>query len=134
MGRAAPAESDLGTSESKHNEISVDRPEDGVAIVAICGEHETFSAPKLASVLDGLFAERVAVVADLTEAEFLDSSVIGALIRARGEARDRGLRFAVVVDDSTGWAVKKLLDVTGLLDVFDIRPDRASALAAVRGA
>lgn len=124
----------MGTSNSRHNEISVERPEPGVAIVAVRGEHETFSASKLASALDGLLAEGLAVVADLTEAEFLDSSVIGALIRARGQSRDLGLRFAVVVDDSTGWAVHRLLDVTGLLEVFDIRPDRASALAAVRGA
>ena len=122
----------MGTSNSRRSEIRVDRPEPGVAIVTVCGEHESFSAPKLAAELDTLLAEGAAIIADLTEADFLDSSVIGALLRGRAQARDRGTRFAVVVDDSTGWAVKRLLDVTGLLEVFEIRPDRASAVAAVR--
>jgi hypothetical protein len=40
--------------------------------------------------------------------------------------------MAIVLDDSTGWSVRRLFEVTGLETVFQIAGDRAAALAAVR--
>lgn len=103
-----------------------------MAIVAVRGEHESFSAPKLAGDLEALLGEGLALVIDLSEADFLDSTVVSVLLRARFDARERGSKLAIVVDDSTGWPVRRLFEVTGLDEVFDIAPSRKAAIAAVR--
>lgn len=110
----------------------MDRGEPGVAIVALRGEHETFSAHKIASTLESLLDEGVAVVVDLTEADFLDSAVVGALLRTRVEAIAREAKLAIVVDDTTGWAVRRLFEITGLGSIFEVTPTRDAAVAAVR--
>lgn len=115
-------------------DIVIDRSEPGVAVLALKGEHETFSTPRVAGDLEALLGEGVSVVVDLTEAEFLDSTIVAALLRAHKDAQTRGLRFAVVLDDSTGWSVRRLFDLTGLQEVFAVSPDRAGAVAAVRAA
>jgi anti-anti-sigma factor len=100
-----------------------------VAIVALTGEHETFSAPDVERELQGALADDNAVIVDLTRSEFLDSSVVSVLLRAREQAQERGRRFALVVDDTTGWAVRQLLDMTGLTEVFPIESSRDDAIA-----
>lgn len=102
-----------------------------MAIVAVRGEHESFSAPKLAGDLEALLGEGLALVIDLSEADFLDSTVVSVLLRARFDARERGSKLAIVVDDSTGWAVRRLFQVTGLDEIFEIADDREKAIAAV---
>lgn len=111
------------------SKIDVERRVPGVAIVALTGEHETYSAPDVERALTVALADDCAVIVDLSHTEFLDSSVISVLLRSRDDAEDRGRRFALVVDDSTGWAVRKLLETTGLTAVFPIAGSRAEALA-----
>ena len=102
-----------------------------MAIVSLVGEHETFSADRIERTLEEAIAEGLAVIVDLTETDFLDSAAVTALLRARDDAQQRSLRFALVIDDSTGWPVRQLLDVTGLISVFPIEHSRDDA---IRGA
>jgi anti-sigma B factor antagonist len=93
--------------------ISV-RVEQDAAVVTLRGEHEAYTADKLARHLTGLLAEGVSVVVDLREATFIDSTVVGVLLAARRRADAEGLRFALVLGSQTGWPVRRLLEVTGL--------------------
>jgi len=111
------------------SEIDVDRRVPGVAIVGLRGEHETYSSSQVERELTNALTDGCAVIVDLSHTEFLDSSVVSVLLRSRDDAQVRGVRFALVVDDSTGWAVRQLLEVTGLTAVFPIAASRAEALA-----
>jgi len=55
---------------------------------------------------------------DLGDVTFIDSSGLGALVRIRAAAHDRGKQ---VVLTNVPAAVGRLLDVTGLADVFGTR-------------
>ena len=99
-----------------------------MAIVSLVGEHETFSADQIEQTLKDALAEGLAVVVDLTQTDFLDSAAVTALLRARDDAQRRSLRFALVIDDSTGWAVRQLLDLTGLIEAFPIAHSRDDAI------
>lgn len=116
------------------SDITIDRSEPGVAIVCLRGEHEAYSTPRVSAELEALVGEGLPVVVDLTEAEFLDSTIVAALLRARQDVEERGRRLAIVLDDSTGWSVHRLFDLTGLEQVFEVEPDRARAVATVRAA
>jgi anti-sigma B factor antagonist len=109
--------------------FSIDRSDPDVAIVALAGEHETFTAERLRDELAALVEERRAIVIDLSEATFLDSSVVGAILQARAAARDASLRFGVVMDDHTGPSVQRLFELTGLDTVLPIASSRDAALA-----
>jgi anti-sigma B factor antagonist len=99
--------------------ISVNVEQDR-AVVALNGEHEAYTADKLARHLSALLTERIDVTVDLRQALFIDSTVVGVLIAANKRAQEAGLDFTIVVGDETGWPVRRLLDVTGLGTQLDI--------------
>jgi anti-sigma B factor antagonist len=109
--------------------VEVDRGEPGVAIVSLVGEHELFSVLEVERALDRAIRERLDVVIDLSRAEFLDSSVVAILLRAREEAHVEGSGFALVIDDSTGQSVRQLFEITGLATIFRVAASRSEALA-----
>jgi anti-sigma B factor antagonist len=84
------------------------------AVVTLIGEHESYTADKLARQLSGLLAEGAGVTLDLTQATFIDSTVVGVLIAASRRAADAGLDFSLLMGEETGWPVRRLLEVTGL--------------------
>lgn len=88
--------------------------------VALVGEHEAYTADKLAKHLRGLLDEGVRVVIDLRHATFLDSTVIGVLLASQRRAHELGLDFVLRLGDDTGWPVRRLLEVTGLEEEFDV--------------
>ncbi len=59
---------------------------------------------------------------DLQGVSFIDSSGLGALVRVRQEAAIRGKTLSLVNVSS---ATHRLLQITGLHEAFDIRPEHA---------
>lgn len=84
------------------------------ATVSLSGEHEAYTADKLARHLSALLAEGMGVTVDLRRASFIDSTVVGVLIGAHKRAVAAGLPFSLLVGGETGWPVRRLLEVTGL--------------------
>jgi anti-sigma B factor antagonist len=109
--------------------VEIDRSEPGVAIVSLIGEHELYSVLEVERALDRAIHEGLAIVVDLSGTEFLDSSVVAILLRAREEAHVEGASFALVIDDSTGKSVRQLFEITGLATIFRVASSRAEALA-----
>jgi anti-sigma B factor antagonist len=101
------------------NTISV-RVEQDRAIVALNGEHEAYTADKLARELAVLWSDRVGVTVDLRQATFIDSTVVGVFLAAHRRAHEAGLAFTLVIGDETGWAVRRMLEVTGLKERLEI--------------
>jgi anti-anti-sigma factor len=93
--------------------ISVNVEQDR-AVIALTGEHEAYTADKLARHLAALLTERVDVAVDLRQALFIDSTVVGVLIAANKRVQEAELNFTIIVGDETGWPVRRLLEVTGL--------------------
>jgi anti-sigma B factor antagonist len=90
------------------------------AVITLAGEHEAYSADKLARSLSALLAEGVPVTVDLREASFIDSTVVGVLIGAHRRARDEALDFVLLLGSETGWPVRRILEVTGLESELDV--------------
>lgn len=107
-------------------EIELDEP--GVAVVSLVGEHELYSVLEVEHALEQAIHDGLALVIDLTRTEFVDSSVVAILLRAREAAHSAGTGFALVIDDSTGPSVRQLFEITGLATIFRIASSRAEAL------
>ncbi|HVV59836.1 MAG TPA: STAS domain-containing protein [Gaiellaceae bacterium] len=95
------------------------------AVVGLRGEHESYSADRLARHLDALLAEGLSIAVDLSATEFVDSTVVGVLLAGSHRAKTRLLGFVLVLGEGTGWPVQRLLDVTGLRSQFAVVEERA---------
>lgn len=105
-------------------DVEVDRSAAG-AMVLVRGEVDLATAPELDEVLAAIGASDGPVVVDLSEVSFLDSSGLSVLVRShqclRASGGD-GLRLVV-----TRPATQRVLDATGLTEVFEIFASRAEA-------
>ena len=90
------------------------------ATVRLDGEHEAYTADKLAKHVSALLSEGVPVTVDLRHAAFIDSTVVGVLLAANRRASDAGLEFVLLLGEETGWPVRRMLDVTGLRSQFEV--------------
>jgi anti-anti-sigma factor len=90
------------------------------ALVTLRGEHEAYSANKLARQLGALLDEGTAVAVDLRETSFVDSTLVGTLLAATRHADELSLGFVLIMGESTGWPVRRLLEVTGLETTFPL--------------
>jgi anti-anti-sigma factor len=112
------------------SEIRVEVVEPNVGVVSLLGEHEAYSADRLARQLATLQEEGCALVVDLTQTTFIDSSIVSVLLRAREAARTYGVPLVLVLHEQTGWPVHRLFEVTGLQSEFSVAATREAAVEA----
>jgi len=90
------------------------------AVVALVGEHDAYSAGRLEGELAVLLDEGRSIVVDLRDTEFVDSTTLAAMLRARRDAERLGLGFTLVLPRRDYTQVTRLLDLTGLASTFAI--------------
>ena len=101
----------------------------GATGVAVRGEIDIACAPALSDALDVAILDSIgAFVIDLCDVEFLDSSGLGALLRARAMLGREDRALAVVCPQGP---VRRLFDVTGISDVLFLYISREEAAAAL---
>lgn len=98
----------------------------GVTVVKLLGEHDLAGASDLDFLLESLVGANRLVVVDLSDATFLDSSILLALVRADQSARARGATFRLQF--GTAPIVKRALELTGLLDQLESARTREEAV------
>jgi anti-sigma B factor antagonist len=91
--------------------------EPGRFVIALRGEWDLYNRPELERALRAaeVSGEQVVVI-DLSQATFIDSSVLGALVEAR-KRLDEGSRIAVIAADRQ---IRKVFEITGLDSVFTL--------------
>jgi anti-sigma B factor antagonist len=100
----------------------------GLAAVAVRGELDIRSAPDLRAWLaKALDDGAVQLVIDLDAVAFMDSSGLGVLVGAHKRLVRIGGRLHVV---GVSPAVARLLSITGLARVFDVRDATGAALVS----
>ena len=97
-------------------------------VVRLAGELDVSSTAGLRALLTEQVVDegRVHLVVDLTGLTFMDSSGLGALVRAQRQARGLRGSFAVVCDEGP---VLRVMSVTGLTHVLRVHPSLEAATA-----
>jgi anti-sigma B factor antagonist len=111
-------------------ELSVSQQSVGeYPVLAVRGEVDVYSAPALADGLNTLIdSGTMAVIVDLTEVGFLDSTGLGVLVAARSAAAEAGQTLPIAVDHDR---ILKLFKITGLDAVFEIHPSVHAAVLSL---
>jgi stage II sporulation protein AA (anti-sigma F factor antagonist) len=111
-------------------EVVIERDR-GAWVLTLRGEHDLSTATALRNALGDVFDAGSAVVVDLSDVTFMDSSTLNAILYGSERAlTDDQHRFAVVLPPGPSVA-RRVLELTGVDRVLAIHPDRAAAVAAV---
>ena len=115
--------------DSKTNnalDVEVEQLESGRVVVVFKGEHDLAQIEALGDRLSALVAENELVVADFSEAQFVDSSIINLLLHTKREAEARKSRFRLQM--GTEAVVHRVFEIAGVLSVLECAPSREEAL------
>ena len=100
-------------------------------VIAVSGEIHVSTAPQFSRRLnDAIGQGKTAVVLDLSDVTFIDSTGLSVLLNGLRRVTRRGGRMAIVCTNPT---VLRLFEITRLDTTFDIVRSREDAVKAVRG-
>jgi anti-anti-sigma factor len=102
---------------------------DSIVVVSVTGDLDLWNAPALEQRLRRCLDEgQCWIVVDLTHAAFLDSSGLGALTNSMRRIQRKGGRLVVI---NTNEQMRRVFELTGLVRVLNVVPDRARAMAFI---
>ena len=107
-------------------DVVVESPEEAIAVVCFTGEHDLTTSASVSELLDNLLREKALVVADFSNAQFVDSSTLRVLIGAHRSAREYGTTFRLQV--GTEAIVRRAFEISGILEQIGWAPSREEAL------
>jgi anti-sigma B factor antagonist len=110
-------------------QLAVERTSaEGMELVLVEGELDIATAPRLIGVLNGAVQEALrSLVVDLSHVDFMDSTGLALLINAHRRLTRRSKGFAVVCPPGP---LRRVFEVTDLVETLHVCPDRASAWLA----
>jgi anti-anti-sigma factor len=107
--------------------VRVDRLADSLFVVGLHGEHDLSTVADLRGELTAIFAQGATVVVDLSEATFIDSSVLSELILVqRRVENDQDRQLAIVAP--RGRFPARVIDMADSARLFAIFERRGDAL------
>jgi len=101
------------------------------AVVSVCGEIDLYTAPLLSGALADAVACGGRTVVDMSGVEFCDSTGLGVLLSALKQARGNGGELELAAPQP---AVRRILEITGLDEVFTVHDAVDVPAAAATGA
>jgi anti-sigma B factor antagonist len=104
---------------------SIDEHADAYSVVAVRGEVDLHTAPKVQYAIERGSEGVKTVVVDMSGIAFMDSTALSTLMRAKESLQERGVSLRLTTPSG---AVERIFAVTGFEDYFDIYPSREAAI------
>jgi anti-anti-sigma factor len=98
-------------------------------VVKLLGEHDLAEKRRLQMLFQRLVVANDLVVVDVSEAQFIDSSVIATLFESARAAKQWGTTVRIQMGTAT--IVRRALEVSGILEEIEVASSREEALVAV---
>ena len=109
-------------------EVSIDERAEAYSVIAVRGEVDLHTAPKVQYAIERAAAAARAVVVDMSGIAFMDSTALSALMRSKNSLTEQGITLRLAAPSKP---VDRIFSVTGFRDYFDIFPTREAAISAV---
>ena len=105
--------------------VSIDEHADAYSIVAVRGELDLHTAPKVQYAIERGAEGVETVVVDMADVAFMDSTALSTLMRAKETLEKDGTSIRLTTPSG---AVQRIFDVTGFGDYFEIYASRKDAI------
>lgn len=113
-----------------HLKVETRNVQDGVAVIALGGEVDVYTSPRLKQEMVDLLNKGTArLIIDLSAVEYLDSTGLGVLIGGLKRARERDGDLRLICDNLR---ILRIFEITGLTKIFDIYRSEAEALEGLK--
>jgi anti-anti-sigma factor len=113
-------------SPERPPEHRVQRPQQGAVVVELFGEHDLATRDKTDALLTELVDKHELVVVDVSEASYIDSSLLATMVRAHRRAEERGSQVRIQLGSAA--IVRKLFEISDLTNYLEVVPGREQAL------
>mgnify|MGYP000965607366 CR=1 FL=1 len=107
--------------------LEISRPEPGLAVLALHGEHDLGNRRTLDETARALIDEPSLLVVDLSGVRYLDSSTLSVLVGLDEALQRRRARLTLVLGTSD--AIVRAVRITGMLEVIPHAGTRDEAIA-----
>jgi anti-sigma B factor antagonist len=112
--------------------VDADKLDDGIHELRVTGELDQATVADLELPLNAAIdSDAAAILVNLTDCEFIDSTGLGLLVNARDRVNaGNGRHFGVCCPHEQ---VRRLLEITGIDQAIDLHETRDEALESLRG-
>ena len=107
-------------------DVLVERPADGTAVVVFSGEHDRASVSEVGELFDSLLRQDDLIVADFSSAKFVDASVLGLVLDTQARAHELGKVFRLQLHTTD--IVRRAFEIVGVPAVVEVVATRDEAL------
>lgn len=106
--------------------VELVRTSDDVAVIALTGEVDIYSAPEFKETLvRGIEDGARRIIVDLSGVTFIDSTALGVLVSGAKRVRPQNGALDIVCSDEN---ITRIFEITGLDRIFGIYASREEAL------
>ena len=102
------------------NAESVDEESGGFTVIQVRGEADAYTAPRIRSDLTSALGTSAPLVVDLSQATFIDSTVVGILLEGLAEYEKRECPLVLLLPDESAPEVHRLFELTGLTSLLPV--------------
>ena len=89
-------------------------------VIQVRGEADAYAAPRIRSDLNSALGTSAPLVVDLSQATFVDSTVVGILLEGLAEYEKRERALVLLLPDESAPEVHRLFDLTGLTSLLPV--------------
>jgi len=109
-------------------EHRVHQASEGAVVLELLGEHDLATREQTDELLAELVDKNDLVVVDVSEADYIDSSILHSIVGAHRRAEGRGGKLRVQLGSAA--IVRKMFEVSELTSYLEVVPDREQALGS----
>ena len=92
----------------------------GFTVIQLRGEADAYTAPRIRSDLTSALGTSAPLVVDLSQATFIDSTVVGILLEGLAEYEKRECPLVLLLPDESAPEVHRLFELTGLTSLLPV--------------
>ena len=92
----------------------------GFSVITLRGESDAYAAPRVRSDLATALGSEAPLVVDLTQATFIDSTIVGVLLEGLADCEKLERPLLLLLPDEAAPEVHRLFEITGLAALLPV--------------
>jgi anti-sigma B factor antagonist len=92
----------------------------GFSVITLSGESDAYIAPRVRSDLATALGSEAPLVVDLTQATFIDSTIVGVLLEGLADCEKLERPLVLLLPDDAAPEVHRLFEITGLAALLPV--------------